>query len=80
MHSIISYIYTNRLKEALSQLKQDATCFYNSTTTQKRCGNKRNQLNIKYIFILINSHLNFNNLMFSHKNELVYFGFFENYV
>ncbi|ACK92656.1 hypothetical protein BCAH820_B0023 (plasmid) [Bacillus cereus AH820] len=45
MHSKISYKYTNRLKEALSQMKQDATCFYNSTTTQKRCGNKRNQLN-----------------------------------
>ncbi|QWG81415.1 hypothetical protein EXW27_28385 (plasmid) [Bacillus mycoides] len=52
MHSKISYIYTNRLKEALSKMKQDATCFYNSTTTQKRCGNKRNQLNNKYICIL----------------------------
>ncbi|MRR44956.1 hypothetical protein EKU32_28875 [Bacillus anthracis] len=63
MHSKISYIYTNRLKEALSQMKQDATCFYNSTTTQKRCGNKRNQLNNKYTFILINFHQNFNNVM-----------------
>ncbi|AAM25997.1 hypothetical protein BAC_A0213 (plasmid) [Bacillus anthracis str. A0488] len=35
MHSKISYKYTNRLKEALSKMKQDVTCFYNSTTTYK---------------------------------------------
>ncbi|PEF56802.1 hypothetical protein CON32_18155 [Bacillus cereus] len=41
-------------------MKQDATCFYNSTTTQKRCGNKRNQLNNKYSYILIYFYIIFN--------------------
>ncbi|WP_220389133.1 hypothetical protein, partial [Bacillus wiedmannii] len=52
----ISYIYTNRLKEALSQLKQDVTCFYNSTTTQEGVGingiNQNSNTTIYYIITL----------------------------